>query len=95
MTLDKLLPSTEEEEKTGAVKEPSKRWRNRWMGEGNYVCRQTRDAIRRGEPYWGWGAWPTKEVAEEKALDAIREWRAQGLRPDTYLGPFPLTDDDQ
>ena len=90
MTLDELLPSTEEEEKTGPVKEPSKRWRNKWLLDGPSRVDDGLGEVHRCDAgvFWGRILWPSKEIAETKAMMEARPGR--GTR---YLGAFPLTED--
>lgn len=54
-------------------------WRNRWAG-----------FIGEPNPHWGYGFWPSAEIAEQKAVEHIRAGRNS---EENYLGPafFPET----
>lgn len=91
MTLDELLPSTEEEEKTGAVKEPAKRWRNLWMIHVGRKNLQTGDFDPPGIR-WSHATHSTEAQAREDAHYSMRV-NSRLRRPPTWLGAFPLTDE--
>ena len=92
MTLDELLPSTEEEEKTGPVKEPSKRWRNRYRNRiyalANWI--HPDDAGPYPAIELGDFIWPSREIAEQKAAEFMRGFREKAFF--AYLGAFPVED---
>lgn len=76
--------------------EPSKKWRNRWVRDraglaldmnGN-VYRHTEANV----PIWGAHVWPSKEIAEQNAIEAIAEDRACGRYPAQWLGAFEVSE---
>ena len=67
------------------AKAPPHRWRNRyWLDEG-YVS--TGGAVYVRGFNWSTKTWPSKEIAEQKALESIRQKtpRECGVR---YIGAF-------
>lgn len=82
---------------TEKLKEPSKRWRNKWRMVGNsYVgslcgtCgkmafRATGDVFDTCCK-----TWPSREIAEAKAHEGISESLAKGRVPLEWLGAFPV-----
>mgnify|MGYP000272855391 CR=1 FL=1 len=88
MTDTRFQPVDAPERET--AKEPPKRWRN-WYRFYALPHLGLPEEIRHGK-----GLWPSKQVAEQKALDQIAinapEYRALGFEPEDceeYLGAFP------
>jgi hypothetical protein len=74
------------------VKEPAKRWRNKffWTGLQVFASGETRGP----GVEWGKNIWPSREVAETKAIEAIEEWartktcgRYLIMADKLYIGP--------
>jgi hypothetical protein len=70
------------------IKKPAKAWRNWWKATesvlyGPPLCKR----LQVGDVYQGDTAWPSKDVAEQKALS--RQGRIDGWKDDEYLGAFP------
>lgn len=73
---------------------PAKQWRNWWEKARSSVTRDRgsnsltyREA---GEVFCGETAWPSKEIAEQKALDVIASDTSRGRVPNKYLGAEPV-----
>ena len=64
-----LLTSRDLKEK----RKPSSQWRNKWRLRGVRVRLTTINAVWSPGIHWGPDAFPTKEIAEQRALDKIRE----------------------
>ena len=61
---------------------PSKRWRNWWLD----LCDGDLD-----EPYPDCDVWPSKEVAEQKAIDEIRgDVQRHGAPTSQHLGAYAV-----
>lgn len=72
------------------IKEPSKRWRNKWEAGPNGTngicgtCGKQGHRKMPFEKFYAHCAWPSKEVAEERAFKVLR------IKPYfKYLGAFP------
>ncbi len=68
--------------------EPAKRWRNKWFTENGAYGERTGNWHPPGE-YWGIFVFPSKDVAESRALAAIDRVGGMG-RGSKYLGAFPI-----
>lgn len=77
------------------MKEPAKRWRNKWLSNysgvtWNYVTKKE-EAQKKGDVFWSSRDFPSKEIAEQRALDMLA-LPANRDNPFTYLGAFPVAD---
>lgn len=54
-------------------RKPASQWRNKWRLRGVRVRLATIDTVWSPGIHWGPDAFPTKEIAEQRALDKIRE----------------------
>ena len=73
------------------LKEPAKRWRNRWRKARapNLTANHIPRAI--GEEFWGAHVWPSCDTAESSALECLARNIAQrGFSSVDYLGAFPM-----
>ncbi|MEZ5938912.1 MAG: hypothetical protein R3C52_11965 [Hyphomonadaceae bacterium] len=75
---------TEERTAPELSRAPRGWWRNLWYTDGP-VLRS--DGSTENGLHYGYGLWPSREVAEQKALDWLREHADAGPKRDTYLGP--------
>lgn len=66
------------------ITEPAKRWVNRWQ----IACRCSVSPI--GTIYDGNVVWPSKEIAEQKAIQSTAAHIAKGWCPAKHLGAFPV-----
>ena len=70
---------------------PPKAWRNKWYRTGGYPVRQCgycdADHSAGEKEWWGCKSWPSKEVAEQKASEDMRD---EACADDLYLGAFPV-----
>lgn len=71
-----------------AVKEPSKRWRNWVSAPFSWIHAGTGRVVGPGNVE-GVHVWPSKEVAEVKASEALAAWDGWVRRGGRYLGAFP------
>lgn len=77
---------TEREE----VKEPAKRWRNRYRALVDYYDSGTRQHRRPGDEWWGFRLWPSREVAEQAAADHIKRHQPRSdVWLDEWIDAFP------
>lgn len=78
---------TDQELERETVKEPAKRWRNKWF----YRWRTPHgDGPAKGPGIvWGGRIWPSRDAAETSARHqcATRPYEDEGI---TYLGAFPV-----
>jgi hypothetical protein len=86
MTMTKVI----DRPKTEHIARPSRRWRNWWKAEIDLLGSPRRwrgGIVPAGTIYKGECEWPTKEVAEQRALDDIR---VNGRQGNVYLGAHPV-----
>ena len=67
------------------ISKPAGRWRNRWLAHRAGFGARTGVPFAPGEVYWSQFFWPSKEIAEQKAIED------QKMFPGvcSYLGAFP------
>lgn len=72
--------------------EPAKRWRNKWKANAFLRVLETGERYSPGQIYWGKMDHPSKEVAEQRALEDLAEDLRQGVPSfaQTYLGAHPI-----
>ena len=66
---------------------PSSKWRNLWRStaNGRYI---DGDIAIAGEVVWAKRIWPSKEIAEAKAFEQMRQNLTKKWQPE-YLGAYP------
>ena len=74
--------------KTEKITAPSKQWRNKWEATAVVQDRNTGKIFMPGESMWGIFIWPSKDIAEEKAIEWIAE-HVHDRRFFRHLGAFP------
>lgn len=77
-----------------ALREPAKRWRNKWRALFAKQCPDCDARMRAGEIYLSC-CWthPTKDVAETRAAAELeQDIRLHGRPLDEYLGAFPVSE---
>lgn len=73
---------------TEKIEKPAKRWRNRYRASEDAVY-EIAGFRRAGEEYQSPRAFPSYEVAEQKALVFAEKHLRTGYVPDEWLGAFP------
>lgn len=81
---------------TDKITEPSKQWRNKYQALASYFGSSisTGEEVFReiGDVFWGPRAWPSKEIAEQKAHElSLIPTTAMTRGLVEYLGAFPVT----
>lgn len=72
------------------VKEPAKRWNNRWRASETSTY-ENGDRHAEGDVFWSVrGPFVSKDIAESVAHRSRDEQIAAGFLPDEYLGAFPV-----
>lgn len=72
------------------AKEPSRAWRNLWRVDVAFPLNQNAFWHTPGER-WGAYIWPSKDIAESRAIRDIESWAKQGYNDIcTHLGAFPV-----
>jgi hypothetical protein len=73
------------------AREPAKRWRNRYRALEAGWCASNGRPVSAGEEYWGKALWPSREIAEQRALDDLEKGRRfVGHDVSEYLGARPV-----
>lgn len=72
------------------VRAPAHAWRNRWQAVGDASHYLDNDPRKAGEVYWSRRVCPSREIAEQIAVDDIRHNVDRGFQPDFYLGAYPF-----
>lgn len=88
-----MIPALSDLLTTDELREPAKRWRNWWLYPTGQRFADNSFA-RPGVPNAGEILWPSREVAEQKALDSIKQHEAEAHRyritsVRIYLGALP------
>lgn len=75
------------------LREPAKRWRNKWRAEFFNVCERCRVFHHAGEIYWDCcdPVWPSRDAAESSAAEQVAYQIAnEGVTLEEHLGAFPV-----
>ncbi|MCL4715489.1 MAG: hypothetical protein KJZ75_11310 [Hyphomonadaceae bacterium] len=89
------MTDTAEKTRTEKATDPAKRWRNWWRVNCAFLSATTGKRHSIGDIYAGDIAWPSKEIAEQRAMDNLATGRTSTgdvirRQPrDTYLGAYP------
>lgn len=80
--------------KRAPVKEPARAWRNWWRASARFYGVISNRFREKGEAYASTLSYPSREVAEQRALDCLQRHVGEFGGPlnrdnDFYLGAFP------